>query len=354
MNDIYFSNQSNTQPIPPLNPNNEPLPKPSPKQNKRRKKRFLFVKFVFSLFLVFAIALSASFAYIYTLMRKTDYNELGNRDNVYVNTADLMQNEKVVNILFVGVDARTQNEKSRSDSMILFSIDKNNKKIKLTSFMRDTWVNMPETKKYAKLNAACTYGGAQYVIDTIEYNFNVKIDNYILVDFESFKTIVDKLGGIQVEVTPKEAKNMREEFFLDIQAGESVLLDGNEALWYSRIRYLDSDFFRTQRQRKVITSVIEKARKTGKFELVDILEDILPLAETDLDPMELTKLAIGAGLIYIRYDIEQTRIPADDTWKNATKKGQSVLEADIGANQKHLKDFLYTPDAEKETTSVNN
>lgn len=350
MNDIYFSKQTDTKPIPPLAPDGEP----SPVQEARPKKHFLLFKVLISLFLVSAIILSASFAYIYNLMRKTDYNEHGNKSNVYVDSNDLMQDEKVVNILFIGVDARAQNVESRSDSMILFSIDKNNRKIKLTSFMRDTWVIMPETKQYARLNAACTYGGAQYVLDTIEYNFNVSIDNYVLVDFVAFETIVDKLGGIQVEVTEKEAKNMREEFFLNTQAGENVLLNGNEALWYSRIRYLDSDFMRTQRQRKVITSIVGKARKTNKLELVDVLKDILPLVETDLDPMKLTKLAIGSGLIYIRYDIEQTRIPADGTWKSATKKGQSVLEADIGANQKHLKYFLYTPDAEKETTSDNN
>ncbi|NLX93974.1 MAG: LCP family protein [Clostridiales bacterium] len=350
MNDIYFSKQSDTNPIPPL-----PLEDgPAAEQKKRPKKRLLLLKVIFSLFLVFVIALSASFVYIYNLMRKTDYNEHGNKSNVYVDSRDLMQNEKVINILFIGVDARAQNVESRSDSMILFSIDKNNKKIKLTSFMRDTWVVMPETKKYARLNAACTYGGAQYVLDTIEYNFNIRIDNYVLVDFVTFETIVDKLGGIDVEVTPKEAETMRNEYFFTTQAGERVRLSGEEALWYSRIRYLDSDFMRTLRQRKVITSIVQKARKTNKLELVDVLNDILPLVETDLDPMKLTKLAIGSGLMYIRYDIEQTRIPADGTWKNAAKKGQSVLEADIGANQKHLEYFLYTPDAEKETTSDNN
>lgn len=350
MNDIFFSNQSNTTPIPPLPPGDQPLPV----QKKQHKKRFKLIKIIISLVLVFTIALSASFAYIYNLMRKTDYNENGNQNNVYVDSNDLMQNEKVVNILFIGVDTRTPNAESRSDSMILFSIDKNNKKIKLTSFMRDTWVTMPETKKEAKLNAACTYGGAQYVIDTIEYNFNINIDSYILVDFVAFETIVDRLGGIQVEVTQKEADNMREEYYLNIEAGEKVILDGNEALWYSRIRHLDSDFMRTLRQRKVMTSMINKAKETGKFELIDILQDILPLAETDINPLELTKLAMGAGFIYIRYDIEQARIPAEDTWKNATKKGQSVLEADLGANQKYLETFIYTPDAEKETTSFNN
>jgi polyisoprenyl-teichoic acid--peptidoglycan teichoic acid transferase len=349
MNDIYFSNQSNTQQLPPIHAQQDP---PQPAKAKR-KKRFLPFKILFALLLAAAIVFTAGFGYIYNLMSKTDFNEQGNKENVYVDSSDLMQDVNVVNILFIGVDARVPNVNSRSDSMLLFSIDKNNKKIKLTSFMRDMWVDIPG-RGFAKLNAACTYGGAQYVIDTIEYNFNIKIDSYILVDFQAFMTIIDRLGGVNVEVTEKEAKAMRDEYFLKTQAGDNVHLDGNEALWYSRIRYLDSDFMRTFRQRKVMTSVIEKAKSTPMLQLIDIMKDILPVVETDLNPMELTKLAVGAGLIYIRYDIDQARIPADDTWKNATKKGQSVLETDIGANQTFISDFLYKPDSEKETTTSNN
>ena len=348
MDDIYVSGRANTEQLPVLN---QPAMPPNPK--KKAKKGFLPIKIAISLLLAAVIIFSACFGYVYNLMRTTDYNESGHKENVYVDSKVLAQDENVLNILFIGVDARVEDTASRSDSMILFSLDKNNKKIKLTSFMRDTWVDIPD-KGYAKLNAACTYGGAQLVMDTLECNFNVKINNYVLVDFDAFMTIIDKLGGINVEITEKEAKNMRDDYFLKTQAGESVHLDGNEALWYCRIRYLDSDFMRTFRQRKVVTAIIDKAANTGIIELKNILEDVLPVVETDLNPLDLTKLALGAALIYRNYNVEQARIPADGTWQNATKKGQAVLETDIGANSKYIEDFLYKPDSEKETTAATN
>ncbi len=348
MDDIFFSKHSDTQDLPPLNTQ----PEAPRNAKKRRRKRSVFTKVIISALIISLLLTLTSSIYIYSLMQKTDYNETGHENNVYLDSNDLMQDENVINILFIGVDARVPDENSRSDSMILFSIDKNNKKIKLTSFMRDTWVTMPKKKNEAKLNAACnTSAGAQYVIDTIEYNFNIKIDSYFLVDFDAFMTIIDRLGGINVEITENEAKNLRDEFFLKTQSGDNVHLDGNEALWYCRIRYLDSDFMRTFRQRKVITSIIVKAKSTNYFNLIDILKDILPVVETDINPFELTKLAIGAAFLYIHYDIEQTRVPADGTWKDATKSGQSVLIADLGKNQKYLDEFLYTLDSKKETTT---
>jgi polyisoprenyl-teichoic acid--peptidoglycan teichoic acid transferase len=348
MGDIYFSGRTNTEEIPPLN-----QPGPPPLPPKKNKKRFLPLKIAVAFLLIVVVVFSAGFLYVYSLMRTTDYNEEGHKDNVYVDSNILKQDENVINILFIGVDARVEDTASRSDSMILFSIDKNNNKIKLTSFMRDTWVDIPD-KGFAKLNAACTYGGAQLVMDTLEYNLNIKINNYILVDFDAFMTIIDKLGGIEVEITDKEAETMRDDYFFKTQPGSDVHLDGNEALWYCRIRYLDSDFMRTFRQRKVVTSIIDKAEKTGIIELTGILKDVLPIVETDINPLDLTKLAMGATMLYRGYDIEQARIPADDTWHNATKKGQAVLEADIGANQIYLEDFLYKPDSEKETATADN
>ncbi len=349
MGDVYFSGRSNTQDIPPIG-----QPDTNQQRKKNGNKKHLPFKLAIAFLLAVAIILTGTFAYVYDLMRRTNFNEQGNKPNVYVNSGDLMQDKNVLNILLLGVDARVPNVNSRSDSMLLFSIDKNNKKMKLTSFMRDTWVMLPESKSYAKLNASCTYGGAQYVIDTIEYNFNIKIDSYVLVDFNAFMSIIDSLGGIDLEITQEEAKTMRDEYFFKTQAGDSVHLDGNEALWYSRIRYLDSDFMRTYRQRKVVTAIVQKAGNTSLFKLSDILKDILPVVETDLNPLELTKLAMGALIIYRNYDIEQARIPADDTWKSANKKGQDVLEADLGANQKYLENFLYKFDVQKETQSDTN
>lgn len=342
MADIYFTNTANPKPGAAPQGGYDPVTSKKPKRSGAR--RFFLV--LVSLLLVAAIALGGPYFYIYSLMNQTEYNRSGHKPNVYVDSGDLLHDEKVVNILFIGVDAREEDLASRSDTMLLFSIDKINKKIKLTSFMRDTWVDIPGSG-YAKLNAACTYGGAQLVMDTIEYNFNVEIDHYVLVDFDSFVNAVDGLGGVEVEITEKEAKYLRDKVHLEtIQAGESVHLNGNQALWYCRIRKLDSDFMRTQRQRKVITSLVGKAREESAGELIDLVKSVLPNVETDMDPMVLTNLAFGAFFRYVRYDLEQARVPADGTWQDATIKGQMVLKTDLGENREMLEDFLYTIDVE--------
>jgi len=338
MADIY----NNTKPGAAPQGGYEPV---NSKKPKRSGARGFFV-FVISLLLIAAIALGGPYFYIYSLMNKTEYNQSGHKANVYVDSGDLLHNENVVNILFIGVDAREEDLASRSDTMLLFSIDKINKKIKLTSFMRDTWVDIPGSG-FAKLNAACTYGGAQLVMDTIEYNFNIEIDHYVLVDFDSFVKAVNGLGGVDVEITEKEAKYLRDKVHLQtIKAGENVHLNGNQALWYCRIRKLDSDFMRTQRQRKVITSLVGKAREENAGELIKLVKSVLPNVETDMDPMVLTNLAFGAFFRYVRYDLEQARVPADGTWKDATIKGQMVLKTDLGKNRRMLEDFLYTVDEE--------
>ena len=346
MDDIHFSNYKNDNSG---NPNFNQSKNPK-KVLKKTKKRFPLFKAIFLLSFIAIVVFTVGFGYIFNLMRTTNYNESGHKANVYVTSSDLMQNKNVVNILFIGVDRRAEDIASRSDSMILFSIDKNNKKLKLTSFMRDTWVDIPG-RSFAKLNAACTWGGAQLVMDTLEYNFNVKIDSYILVDFDTFVDIVNKLGGVTVEISEKEAVYMRDKVHLNINAGERVHLNGNESLCYCRIRYLDSDFMRTFRQRKVMTSIVQRASGTSLFDLLDIVKDILPDVETDLNPLDLTKLSLGAAFSYINYEVEQKRVPADDTWENATKKGQSVLLTDLDANQEMLNDFLYVIDSERELTT---
>lgn len=348
MADIYFSDKSPTGELPPLN---------RPPENKRGKKHknkmSRFLKGLIALITVFAISVSAFIGYTYFTLCSVDFNPQGHKENVYLDGKTLWSDNKVTNILFIGVDARIENTASRSDSMILFSIDRNNKKVKLTSFLRDTWVDIPGSGS-AKLNASCTYGGAQLVIDTIEYNFNVRIDHYVLVDFDAFQNIIDQLDGIEVAITEKEAKVMREEYFFKTQAGSNVHLNGNEALWYSRIRYLDSDFMRTKCQRNVVEAIIKKSIDKKPWEVLPILNSVLPEVETDMSPALLTKYAFGAALFYRHYEVQQARIPADGTWQNATKRKQAMLLADLGKNQQYIYDFLYTPGKEETTTGSQN
>ena len=315
---------------------------------RRKPKKRLAFKIVVGIVIA---ALIAASAYAIHFINKLHYDEKGIKDNLYVNENDLAHNKNVMNILLLGVDRRSSDEASRSDTMLLVSIDKVHKKIKLTSFMRDSYVDIPE-KGYYKLNAASTYGGAQLVMDTIEYNFNINIDNYVLVDFNMFQKIIDKLGGVDVEVTENEAKYMRNIVHLhEVKAGPSVHLNGKEALWYCRIRKLDSDFYRTKRQRKVMEAVIAKAKKADISDLTSILDEILPLVETNMNKSQVAKLAAGSAIIYRNYPVEQFRIPAEGTYKNSIKKGQDVLELDIGKNRDMLYNFIYN-DSNETTTSA--
>ena len=265
--------------------------------------------------------------------------------NAYVNESTLTSSDDVINILFLGSDARSEVEGQRSDTMMLFSIDKLNRKLKLTSFLRDSYVYIPSKKFNTKLNASFSYGGTQLTLDTLEYNFGVKIDNYIMVDFKVFRQLVDLLGGITVEgVTEAEAKYMREEVKLKKVKEGTNHMNGKTALWYCRIRYVDNDFRRTERQRKVIGAIVSKALKTNPFKLLSIIKQVLPNISTDISKSELMGLAAGAALRYIYYDIEQQQIPAEDTWTNARISGQLVLKMDIEKNKEILKSFLYDKD----------
>lgn len=302
-----------------------------------------------ALILVVAIAGFAIFRVANSLFSEMVYDDTIH-SNVFVNEGDLFKSDEVTNILLIGVDRREADEASRSDTMMLLSIDSANKKIKLTSFMRDMWVDIPG-EGYAKINSSCVWGGPQLVMDTIEYNFNVDVDDYMLVDFDMFTKIVDGLGGVEVEVTEAEAN-----FFgsgkryappMKINSGNTVL-NGEEALWYCRIRYLDDDFHRTERQRKVISAIISKATETSPQDLIQIAKDVMPHIETSISQSELMKLAFGALISYIHYDIEQQQIPADDTWEYGTRQTQSVILIDVEKNKNALYDFIYAPDTESD------
>ncbi|MBQ4644755.1 MAG: LCP family protein [Clostridia bacterium] len=273
--------------------------------------------------------------------------ELSN--NAYVNEADLAQIPDQINVLLIGIDARENEEASRSDTMMLVTLDKKNKQIKLTSFLRDSYVEIAGTNSWNKLNAAYFRGGVQTLSDTLELNFKVDIQYYAIVDFEIFQTIVDELGGIRVDVTERESYYTYHSGSVNvpvrIPAGEDVLLNGEQALWYSRIRYLDSDFKRTERQRKVIKAIVDKASTMSLTKLYSLAEAIVPLVKTNMSTNQILSLGITAfkNKMY-KYPIVQHSIPADGTWydKNVPGVGASLV-MNMEENQALLHSFLQEP-----------
>ncbi len=315
------------------------------KPSKRRKKRGGFFKFIVSIILIFALVYVGGTAYVYSIFSSTDYIKAESNSS---SETGLVRDTNVKNILLLGVDDKNGATTSRSDTMMLISVDKNHKQIKMTSFMRDTYVEIPEYGMN-KMNAACTFGGPQLVVETIEHNFGIDIDNYMLVDFSAFKEVIDGLGGVTVAVEKREAEYINRTSRQNIDYGDSVTLNGEEALVYVRIRYLDSDFYRTQRQRKVISAILNQVKTTNPFELIDMAKNVLGYVETDMSPLELTLFAEGAVLSYMRYDIVQSRVPFDNKYSSATINGSSVLSINISETAELVQKFIYEK-AEEETT----
>ena len=185
-------------------------------------------------------------------------------------------------------------------------------------------------------------------MDTIEYNFGVKIDRYLTVNFEVFKQFINLLGGIPVEVSEYEAEYMVDELkYIYIKPGVNVM-NGNASLMYCRMRYLDNDLYRTQRQRKVIKAVVGKVAKTNLFKLMDIVRQVVPNIRTDISRNELISLGAGAALKFLRYDIVQMQIPAAGTWWDESIDGiGDVIAFNAESNAEALKEFVFEKHVEE-------
>ena len=174
--------------------------------------------------------------------------------------------------------------------------------------------------------------------------------NFIVCGLEG--TLIDENNKtISEETIDLIATLLENDFKFAVVSGKSVHMNGAQALVYCRIRKLDSDFMRTYRQRKVITALIKKAKTSNPMTLKKLADTVLPMVQTDMSPMELTKLVFGAPK-YIGYDVKSERVPHENTWKSQTKRGQSVIVTDFDANIQFLKSYLYSVDPveDEETT----
>lgn len=332
---------------PPKKPVSQPSRTPGgspvkPDKDEIKKKIILAVSAVVLLLIV------GIFGYGYYALGNIDYDNTIT-ENAYIDESELESSPDVENILIIGSDSRSEDNPEhelvsgqRADSMILFSIDKKNKQIKLTSFLRDCLVYIPSEGYEDKLNAAYSIGGPQLTMDTIEYNFGVKIDRYLIINFEVFKQFINLLGGIPVEVSDYEADYMVNELqFIYIKPGVNVM-NGNASLMYCRMRYLDNDLYRTQRQRKVIKAVVGKVAKTNLFKLMSIVRQVVPNIRTDISRNELISLGAGAAIKFLHYDIVQQQIPAEGTWWDESIYGiGDVIVFNAESNEEALKEFVF-------------
>ena len=238
-----------------------------------------------------------------------------------ISTEPPEKNENIVNIMLIGQDARPGEGRQRSDSMILCTINKEAGKLTMTSFQRDSYVQIPGYSKN-RLNAAYAWGGMELLEATLLHNYGVTLDGIVEVNFTGFTTIVDMLGGVTVTLTEKEAN------WIGLQPGTQKL-NGEKALAYARIRKIDSDFNRTKRQRTIITSLLQQSRNISLTRMNSLLESCLKLVTTNLTDKEIIQYALDFYPLLKDLTIESGSIPSKDNYVSAMIDGRYVLIVDF-------------------------
>ena len=323
--------------------------RPAKTKNKRKNSigKKIIKRIIISILSIILVIFLIYSVLVWIVMGKIDVVDRGER---IAPSHEVYSSSQVTNILLIGTDSRGE-DRGRSDSMILLSINSRTRKINMVSLMRDTYVDVPGYGG-CKLNAAYAYGGPELLMDTIEENFYIDIDDYVSVSFMSFAGIVDSVGGITVDVNEDEADAIN--VLLDSKEGVSLFgepsdsdylngagkyeLNGKQALCYSRLRKVgNADFERTERQRKVLTQIFKKISPTTVFSM---LGEAFPDVSTNMSKWNMYVLSLRLPFL-VGYDIEQLRIPAEDTFWSSDINGESVLEIDKDANLDIIKKEVY-------------
>lgn len=261
--------------------------------------------------------------------------EAEEKDPVVEEAERILSSKNVINILIVGQDRREgeEEERTRSDSMILCTVNLTKKKFTMTSFMRDMWVYIPDYKN-TRMNNAYKLGGFELLNKTLEYNFGTSAEHNVEIDFSGFMAAIDAIGGIDIELTAAEAKylNRRGNWDIETDCNWELTkgmnhLTGSQALAYSRIRQIGDDFARTNRQRKVLSVLIDKAKTLGLTETYRLIRTIIPMVSTDMTNNEIMGLAMAVLPALEDMEIVSQRIPADGQFSYDTKPtGEEVID----------------------------
>lgn len=257
----------------------------------------------------------------------------------------LYHDDMIANILVMGVDDYQPNDPGRTDSMMLVTIDTRHKQLKVTSFMRDMYVAIPGYSSN-RINTAYSIDGPSLLVSTIEANFGIDIDRWVVVDFSAFNEIIDAMGGVEITLTQAEADLVNRysgDPRWNLSEGTFVL-SGAQARYYSRIRAIGDDFERTQRQRKVFSAIVDKFKDSDIGTINNVLYNTLNLIQTNMSRNYILNLA-GQSLTYLNYDLHELRIPGDGqydaTYVNISGSRAAVLVPDREACSESLVDFVF-------------
>jgi len=260
-------------------------------------------------------------------------NDVDTRNDPIINKDRI--DPAIENLLIIGIDgADLENEGHRSDTMLIVSINEDTKQVKLVSIMRDIWTYFPNTNSWNKINASYAFGGPGQTVNIINESFDLDIREYIVMDFSGYKDIIDLLGGVTVKLSAQEAS-----YVPGISGAGTYTLSGEQALAYSRIRKIDSDFVRVQRQRNVLLALFSSMRDQDPVTQYNLAVDALEFMRSNIPGEDITGRLLHLA-VQIDTAIDQTTIPESGMYK--VHDGETwYMSLNWESQKESLHEYLY-------------
>lgn len=319
------------------------------KRNRKKKRKMATWKkvclIISTIIVLLAIIGVIAFNLVFSKMNKVKLDS----NNLSINS-ELNQYKNIKNIALFGVDA-TEDGVGRSDSIMILTIDGKHQSIKISSIIRDSYVTIPGRPGKDKINHAYAFGGPELAIKTLNENFNLNITDFATVNFSSLPKLIDAVGGITIDISSEELTAIKSP--LDqlnrlnktnsphlTRTGKQVL-DGTQALAYSRIRYASGgDFERSHRHRIILTALFDKFKSLSIGDYPRVVNELLPLVDTSMGATDIISLAMTVNG-FKNKDMIQSRFPTDEDGSGQTIGGIYYFVFDEDATNKKIHDFIF-------------
>ncbi|XZI42591.1 LCP family protein [Clostridium perfringens] len=303
----------------------------STKNSKIKNSKIKYI--ILPLILVILGLVGVGTYYINSKINKVQKVEI-NKENLSINEKKVKEEKHIKNIALFGIDA-PKGKDGRSDAIMILTLDEEHKVMKLTSIMRDSYVDIPEHGD-DKITHAYAFGGPELAMKTLNENFNVNVEDFMAVNFTSLPEIIDKLGGVKINIIPEEIHHIP-----GITSPGEQVLNGEQALAYSRIRYATGgDYKRTERQRVVLEAIFEKLKSTPTKEYHSLIDDFLPYIETNMSSMDMIKLATDVAPL-VKGNLKTARFPLDGYCDGKMINGIWYLVYDRQATLNQIQEYIY-------------
>lgn len=323
------------------------MKKRSERNKKKKKKKKIWPIILASMVGLFVMAVGGGYLYVNNVLNKIDKVDI-DESKLGVNDELSKKYGKVQNIALFGVDS-TDGGNGRSDSTMILTIDREHKKLKITSLMRDSYVSI-DGHGNDKLNHAYAFGGPELAIRTINQNFGLNIKDFATVNFSSLPKIIDTLGGVDIDIDSEELKYIND-YINDLNRLNKTnvssitktglqKLNGTQAMAYCRIRYTTGgDYKRTERHREVLEKLFEGIKEVSVAKYSTILNELMPMVKTSLSTSEI--LGLGTDMVNIGRNLEQDRFPKDSDGKESMINGVYYLQFDKNTTKNKLHQWIF-------------